>query len=385
MTAGTGKASTRPRARQASPGASRRAILVLLACVALGGPAFAADDPNAPWPWPVPVDPPQITATFMEARSGGYHTGLDIRTMGRTGLPVRTPRGGSVVRVRVSPEGYGKAVYLAVGGGRTLVFAHLLAFADPIQELITVRQAATREYAQQVYLEPGELEFEAGDVIALSGDTGTGAPHLHLEVRDGDVPINPIDFFDVPDREPPVIRGLRVVPIAPASASRSTAAFFPTAASHGDTVDVVGTAGLRVEVEERTGLNRFGLLPRRVTLELVDGARYEVDFGRVAFGERWQRGLVAEWHDGRRWINLFRRPGLTHLDDSAGDGRLEVEGLVPVVVRVEDHRGQTAATRIVLRGPRGRAALRNRAVWRDRKSTRLNSSHTHLSRMPSSA
>ena len=321
--------------------------LVLLVLSLLPAAALSADG-NTPWPWPVPVDPPQITATFMESRSGGYHTGLDMRTGGRTGMPVRTPLAGDVARIRTAPQGYGKALYLDVGGGRTLVFAHLAAFADPVQEIVAARQARSRRYEQDVHLEAGALRFEAGEVVALSGDTGTGAPHLHVEVREGSVPINPIDFFDVPDRVDPRVTGLRIVPLTPGArvAGRLAAAV----AAPGDTVAVRGTVGLQVAVEEGTGLNEFRLMPRRIEAVFDDGRHYRVAQDRIRFRDRWQRGLeVVPGDDGTRWLNLFERPDLTHRP-CAGSGRIRVlERARSVTVRVEDHAGRNSEARLVLR------------------------------------
>lgn len=344
MTAGINKASTRPYRRQAD----RRPLFAVAAGLLLAVlPGRAAEAPNAPWPWPVPVDPPQITATFMEGRTGGYHTGLDIRTMGRTGLPVATPLAGSVVRIRVSPEGYGKALYLDVGGGRSLVFAHLSAFADPIQALVTARQASSRQYAQQIYLEPGELTFAAGDVVALSGDTGTGAPHLHFEVRDGDVPINPIDFFEVPDTRAPVILGVQSIPLdARGWPERLRAA----RDARGDELEFEGSPiGIRVGVEERTGINAFRLMPRRVQLRVGEQV-YTFAQDDVAFDQRWQRGLEVDRDaDGTRWISLFRRPDLSHRGTASGwDGRIVPTAGTTIEVVVEDHRGRSATRRLEL-------------------------------------
>lgn len=329
-----------------------RTVRALLLIVLLLDPGRAFAEGNTPWPWPVPVDPPQITATFMESRSGGYHTGLDIRTGGRTGMPVRTSLTGDVVRIRTSAQGYGKALYLGVGGGRTLVFAHLAAFADPVQELVTARQARSRRYEQDIQLEAGALRFEAGEVVALSGDTGTGAPHLHLEVREGSVPVNPIDFFDVPDRADPRVTALRVVPLTPRA--RVEGRLEAVVAAPGDTVIAVGTVGLQVIVEDGTGINGFRLMPRRIQAVFDDGRRYAVDQDRIRFRDRWQRGLeVVPDGDGTRWLSLYRRRDLTHRVRGAGgseSGRIRVgERARRVSVLVEDHAGRSSVADVVLR------------------------------------
>ena len=65
--------------------------------------------------------------------------------------------------------------------------------------------------------EPGRIPVTAGQVLGLSGQSGTAGPHLHFEVRDAaQRPLNPLDHgFAVADSLPPVIRTVRAVPAAP--------------------------------------------------------------------------------------------------------------------------------------------------------------------------
>ena len=63
-----------------------------------------------------------------------------------------------------------------------------------------------------------------------------------------------------------------------------------------------------------------------------------------------------------------------HLDETTQAFMIDVCDLVPAASRIARRAGETVA--VALLGVRG---------TRDRKSTRLNSSHSELSRMPSSA
>ena len=78
----------------------------------------------AAYAWPLDV-PPVLTSTFGEFRAHHFHGGIDFSTGRRLGLPVRALADGSVVRVRASGVGYGRAVYLLLDDGRTAVYAHL--------------------------------------------------------------------------------------------------------------------------------------------------------------------------------------------------------------------------------------------------------------------
>ena len=60
-----------------------------------------------------PLDIPLVlSGNFGEFRGNHFHTGLDFKTQGREGFPVLAVANGVVTRVKVSPWGYGKALYL---------------------------------------------------------------------------------------------------------------------------------------------------------------------------------------------------------------------------------------------------------------------------------
>ena len=127
-----------------------------------GPPAQAQED----FLWPLPVEPRAITGTFMEFRQGRFHSGMDLRTQGREGLPVRAPAAGSITRLRTSPTGYGVAVYLQLDDGRMLVFGHLSVLSDRLREPILRAWEKTGRYQQYLYLKAGELRVERGELRA---------------------------------------------------------------------------------------------------------------------------------------------------------------------------------------------------------------------------
>ena len=56
-----------------------------------------------------PLDIPLIlSGNFGELRSNHFHSGLDIKTQQRRGLPIYAPADGYVKRIKVSHYGYGK-------------------------------------------------------------------------------------------------------------------------------------------------------------------------------------------------------------------------------------------------------------------------------------
>jgi murein DD-endopeptidase MepM/ murein hydrolase activator NlpD len=84
-----------------------------------------------------PVKPPYLFAgSFGELRPNHFHSGLDFRTQGQTGMPVFAVKDGYVSRVGISPTGYGNALYMNHSDGTTSVYGHLERFHPKIQKYV---------------------------------------------------------------------------------------------------------------------------------------------------------------------------------------------------------------------------------------------------------
>jgi hypothetical protein len=156
-----------------------------------------------------------LTSSFGEYRPRRYHAGYDVKTWGKEGYPVFAMRDGYIWRVRVSPKGYGKVIYVKHRNGYYTVYAHLSRFADPLEQLVRKRQLETASFVQEFYFKPADFPVQQGDTIAFTGSTGIGYPHLHFEIRDPyHRPINPGLFFKniLPDRIAPRPLFLAFVP-----------------------------------------------------------------------------------------------------------------------------------------------------------------------------
>lgn len=65
------------------------------------------------WTCSSPLDIPlELAGSFAEIRSNHFHSGMDLRTEQREGLPVYCAADGYVSRIKISPFGYGKAIYV---------------------------------------------------------------------------------------------------------------------------------------------------------------------------------------------------------------------------------------------------------------------------------
>jgi hypothetical protein len=161
--------------------------------------------------------PLSFSGGFGELRKNHFHTGLDFRTAGQTGIPVYAVKDGSVARVSVSPFGYGHALYLIHSDGRTTVFGHLSRFGPKIEEYVLEQQYRLRQFAVDLTLPPGMITFRKGEVIAWSGNTGSsGGPHLHFEIRDtqSEKPQNPLFYLSgIRDKSCPRITSLYIYPL----------------------------------------------------------------------------------------------------------------------------------------------------------------------------
>lgn len=164
-----------------------------------------------------PLDIPLVlSGTFGELRSNHFHSGLDIKTQQKTGLPVYATAGGVVSRIKISHYGYGKALYIQHPNGYTSVYAHLKKFSPEIEAYIKKKQYQKEDFQIEVFPKGEELRVSELQLIAYSGNTGgSGGPHLHFEVRDKNArPMNPFLFgVDIADTRKPIISRVMAYPL----------------------------------------------------------------------------------------------------------------------------------------------------------------------------
>ena len=131
--------------------------------------------------------PVLLSANYGELRGNHFHSGIDVKTQGVINKPIRAIADGTVVRIAVSPSGFGKALYINHPNGTTSVYGHLERFSDSIERYIHEIQYVRKSFAVDVTPPAGKFVFKQGEQIALSGNRGSsGGPHLHLEVRETD-------------------------------------------------------------------------------------------------------------------------------------------------------------------------------------------------------
>ena len=145
-----------------------------------------------------PLDPPLIlTGTFGEIRNNHFHSGIDLSTDEDEGYPVMAAADGYVSRIKIAPDGYGKALYVTHPNGFVTVYGHLQKFTSQVNSFIRRIQYERQEFAMDINPAINEFIVKQRDVIAYSGSTGSAeGPHIHFEIRDekSEEPINPLLF-----------------------------------------------------------------------------------------------------------------------------------------------------------------------------------------------
>lgn len=173
--------------------------------------------------WPTDASP-YLTSTFGETRSAHFHSGLDIKTWGREGYKVFASKDGTVYRLGVSVEGYGKVIYLKHNDGTFTVYAHLQRFNDQYQALVDSIRMIDYSFEIDLEVDSYGLHVKQGDVIGYTGSTGVGPPHLHFETRDENFePFNALlTNLSVQDTIAPTISALMVFPLSVGSKVRDS-------------------------------------------------------------------------------------------------------------------------------------------------------------------
>ncbi len=210
-----------------------------------------------------PLDIPLLlSGNFAELRGNHFHSGLDIKTKGAIGKKIYAVAEGYVSRIKVSPVGYGKSIYLTHPNGYVSVYAHCNRFNDSIGAFVKSVQYKKQKFSVDIYLPKNRFPVEKGTLIAYSGNSGSsGGPHLHFEIRDQvtEHAINPQLFgFDIPDTRKPVIYKLAVFPLSEQSRiNRSdNKKIYPVSGSNGNftirnkVLNLSGEIGFGVQVND---------------------------------------------------------------------------------------------------------------------------------------
>ncbi|WP_299163700.1 M23 family metallopeptidase [uncultured Eudoraea sp.] len=272
-----------------------------------------------------PLDIPLVLAgTFGELRSNHFHSGIDIKTQQRQGLPVYAIGNGTVTRIKIGLWGYGKVIYIAHPNGYTSVYGHLQKFSPEIESFIKKLQYEKKSYEVEVFPDYGDLKVLKDQVIAYSGNTGGSAgPHLHFEIRSSisEKPTNPLLYgLEVRDATNPTLVSLFAYPLSEdAQVNRSSKKIQikfnkqKDGSYLADNVYASGTIGFGINTYDRQDLaaNKNGIYSVQ---QLVNGKIYtDFNFESFSFNEtRYINTLIDYDHFGKyneRIQRCFIAPG----------------------------------------------------------------------------
>jgi hypothetical protein len=224
-----------------------------------------------------------LAGNFGELRSNHFHGGLDMKTQGKEGFKIYVAADGYVSRIKISPWGYGKTIYIDHPNGYTTVYAHLQRYKGEIANQINKHQHEIESWEFDWYPSDTLMKVKKGDVIALSGNTGgSGGPHLHFEIREteSEHPVNPLLFgFNIKDNIRPIIRSIVLTPLNDTSYvnnKRTPQRFLVTGATgnyklkYATPINAYGEIGIGIETIDK--LNGVGNRNGIYSIELINNS-----------------------------------------------------------------------------------------------------------------
>lgn len=312
--------------------------IILIFCFLTGGVLANAQELRNPFDFPI-----LLSGNFGELRSNHFHSGIDFKTQGVEGKPVHAVQDGYVSRISVGPWGYGNALYLTHPDGTTTVYGHLQKYADKIALYMKEQQYKQESFRVDLALTPEELPVKKGEIVALSGNTGSsGGPHLHFEVRDTETEeiIDPIDYYKehITDTKPPKIQGILIYPMegrGVVNGSSKKLELKPVTAKNGKQtlsgkIEAWGEIGFAVkgyDYMDNTS-NIYGV--KEITLTADSQVIYHSNLDRYAFNETRYLNSFTDyemWQKNRSfYMKSFVEPGnRLHFIESTNRGILNID------------------------------------------------------------
>jgi murein DD-endopeptidase MepM/ murein hydrolase activator NlpD len=330
---------------------------LMVACL----PSFS--QPSSPVrPFAPPLDIPlRLTSNYGEIREAHFHAGIDI--LADPGMKVYSVREGTISRIAVTLQGYGKALYVTHPDGYTSVYAHLSSFLPEVEKYVKDQQYRKRKYVVDLYPAAGKFPVKQGQVIALTGNTGYSfGPHLHFEMRDsnGDIPLNVLTLgFPVTDSRKPRITCLGIYSLDPQSRVDDSGIkkLIPLTGNNDDRITIPdpvrvwGKIGFGIETYDYLDGRENICSPLQVSLLVDDAPVSSFKLDRIPFEKTSYVNSHIDYAEkifsGRKIQKLFLDPnnelGIYSGVINRGICRFTDSIIHPVVIRVEDAAGNQSS------------------------------------------
>ena len=310
------------------------------------------DKPSFIPPFDFPIT---FSGNFGEIRANHFHGGLDFKTGGTIGKPVRALADGYISRIRVT-HGSGYVLDVAYDNGYSTINRHLSAFVGDVARRVEDLQYEKESWEVEITPEPDEYPVKAGQIIALSGNTGYSfGPHLHLDMIETatDEYIDPLPFFmdKVKDKTAPRAEGIMLFPQPGKGVveGKQTRRAFPAHPTKPIIAWGLIGAGIRAYDYMDGVQNKYGV--KAVILE-VDGEEvFRSTVDRFAYEEN---RYINSWTHGQ-YMKSFIEPGnrLRMLQASNGNrGLVEINEERPYrfVYTLSDALGNTSKVCFAVQG-----------------------------------
>lgn len=341
----------------------QKAWIMLLFCVFLG---FSQHKTDFGSPLDIPL---LLSGNFGELRPNHFHAGVDFKTQGKEGLNIYSIKEGYVSRIKVSPYGYGKAVYITHPNGYTSVYAHLQKFSPVIEAYVKKLQYTRKSFEIETFPKPSELPVKKGEIIGLGGNTGgSEGPHLHFEIREASSnAVNPLlHGYDIKDEIQPDVYQVVMYPLGEKSQVEQSQlprqiniTKQPDGTFLGDKILADGAIGFGIQSIDKQNDTYHQNGVYKVTLLLNGTSRFQYVFDKLSFDEA---RYINAFMDYSTWIEkksrvqlLYKTKGnkiSTIYTVNKNDGKIDIkEGMSYVAtILVEDIKGNTTKIEIPIEG-----------------------------------
>ena len=289
--------------------------------------------------WPT-IGSKALSSNFGEFRDGGYHMGIDIKTLEETGWPVYAIDDGYISRMVANFSGYGKGLYLTLNNGNVAVYAHLEEFAFRLETILYSLQAKNNSYIVNEYFSPEQFPFKKGDVIGYTGNTGASfGPHLHFELRNNkSQPINPlINGLNIEDYRNPRVHQIGIIPLSTSSKINGSSiprAYPLFAANTGgglefpDTISCFGPIGLAIEIDDKIQGVRNKYQVQSIQLLVDDQNVFSLNYNKLDFSQKHTVNQTRENRFQRLNLGSFTK---LYKQDTFSNSTLVKEGVSGVL------------------------------------------------------